>query len=170
MLWALSYGCSDDALRTNPTIIVRIGDSRQISHQHQKTGFQTNKRRQDRNTLLTTLPYWCSARKTTLDSIDSLWDLIIGFLQILFTYLIPLPPRVYLRSWNRPVTNSIGSAVICSHRSEGRVFEHKSYDAFFGKQGTAGEKKKISRFSRKWKAWLTSDLFDYKVFLGANQF
>lgn len=152
-----------------PTIIVRIGDSRQISHQHQKTGFQTNKRRQDRNTLLTTLPYWCSARKTTLDSIDSLWDLIIGFLQILFTYLIPLPPRVYLRSWNRPVTNSIGSAVICSHRSEGRVFEHKSYDAFFGKQGTAGEKK-ISRFSRKWKAWLTSDLFDYKVFLGANQF
>lgn len=51
-----------------------------------KTSFQTNKRRQDCNAFLTTLLYWCDARKTTLDSIDSLRDLIISFIQILFTY------------------------------------------------------------------------------------
>lgn len=54
-------------------------------------------RRQDCNGPPITLPYWCKARKTTLDSIDSLEDLIICFIQDLIHILFP--PQGCLRSW-----------------------------------------------------------------------
>lgn len=146
MFWALNYGCSNYAFQNQAN--QSLGQTTQANQPAPLPAAQNklsdpHERRQDCNASVTTLLYWCKARKTTLDSIDSLGDLIICFIQILFTSLF------LHRAVSGAEMGQLKQNWFCRHRKPQKrmCLQTQKHHTFFGKEGT-GEKKKISLLNR----------------------